>query len=147
MFYNGHIALIIKNHKVVSVGTSSGFKGCSSNCYTRHAEKDALSKVKNTKGCILVSMRFRENWMESRPCTHCSMDMINAQIKKVVFMENGQWKIETPIEALLNSRPTSSQRIWSIPNNSYKKKYRSTRKSFYKIELKKKNGYKTVRVR
>ena len=116
------MGIVIKNHNIVSIGTSSIFKGGKSKCHTRHAEQHAMSKVKNLKGCILVSIRFKENWMNSRPCTHCSKEMIKNRIKKVVFFENNKWKIETPLQCYENGRPSSLQRAFAIPNCPYIKK-------------------------
>ena len=99
----------------VSIGRSSVFKGGNSNCHTRHAEQHALSQVKNTKKTIVVSIRYSEDeYSNSRPCTHCANAMYREGVKKIVFYEKEDWRIETIHECIMNPKthPSKLQRVF-----------------------------------
>jgi deoxycytidylate deaminase len=89
-----HGAVVVRSGRVLSVGfnktkntslslgDSNSYHGC-----TIHAEVDALSRVKNTKGCIVYVARINREGkgVMSRPCDNCWDYMYKNGVKKVVF--------------------------------------------------------------
>lgn len=56
------------------------------NCFTVHAEVDALKKVKDPTGCTLYVVRVRDDGelLFSKPCADCSKVLQESDIKAVV---------------------------------------------------------------
>jgi deoxycytidylate deaminase len=62
--FHKHGCVIYKNGKVLATGFNRMF-----NKRSIHAENDALSKIRNIKGCKMIVVR--KGLKMSKPCLHC----------------------------------------------------------------------------
>ena len=99
-----HYAAIVKSGKILSIG-KSGLAGCSKICknaITRHAEMDAINKIRDNnrlKKSSMWSVRWKKdingNYIlaNAKPCLYCQNVAIQHGIKTVYF-SNDYGKIE-----------------------------------------------------
>ena len=128
-----HYAAIIIGGKIISVG-SSNLGGTSRFCceaVTRHAEIDAISKVKDKKRlkkAILYSIRFstdqngNEILSNAMPCSSCKNVAMQYGIKNIVYSDKYGELIKRNTDEL-NTKHTTGTIINMNRKNSQKLTY------------------------
>lgn len=75
-----HVAIVFRHGRAISVGVNTGWN---------HAEKAALGRVANPKGCNILSLRFSSSGhlRMARPCEECRALMQEKKLRRVTYSD------------------------------------------------------------